>query len=303
MGNTILAHALFACNQINIDLDKFFSSTGDAHQIKKLNSTNLTAEHLIEHPNNDVQCILEVICQDWWEVLRLKLSYSKWTKTVPTLSNALNFYSFQVEADKKLQQLWREFYKIYRDPSWPDCDSVDDVSNLPISIQQEIQKVYCTPVIKEPTTDDTFVEWLTECYYDQFCNLSSSKFKNTSILMLGDYLQGNYSALINVCSNMLGWTWNTDRDLQFRAHVLQVNAQYLDWMETIKHATHLLVNNKRNCIDQKFELWEQSIILAMACKQAQILPNQLLWGTVGCFTDNDNLYLDIFTRKNHGQTI
>jgi hypothetical protein len=304
MGNTILAHALFACNQIDFDLDKFFSSTGDAHQIKNLNTTNLTAEHLIEYPNNDVQCVLEVHCQDWWEVLRLKLSYSKWTKTVPMLHNASDFYSFRVEADKKHQQLWQDFYKVYRDPAWPDCDSIDNVINLPANIQQEIKRVYLPPVLEAPATNDKFVEWLTECYYDQFCNLPVSNVKNTNILMLGNYIQGNYSELIEVCSQVLEWTWNVDRGIKFHDYVLQVNASYLDWLNKIKHATHLLINNNINQIDQQFELWEQAAILAMACRHVQISVNQLIWDTVGCVTDKSNVYLNIFTRTIHyGKTI
>lgn len=304
MGNTILAHALFACNQIQIDLDTFFSKTGDSHQIRKINSTSLTAEHLIEHPNSNLQCILEVICQGWWEALRLKMSYSKWTKEVPTLSNASNFYSFKVEFDKKRLQLWQEFYQVYRDPTWPDCNSVENVTNLPISIQQEIQRVYCPPIFEFPNTDDKFVEWLTECYYDQFCNPDIPKFKNSKTLLLENYLLGSYSELVDMCSRVLGWKWDNTKDLDFHARVLQANASYLDWMENIKNATHLLLNNKNNQINQKFELWEQSVILAMACKQMHFLPNQLIWKHSGRVTDKDNLYLDIFTKAiQHGKTI
>jgi len=304
MGNTVLAHALFACNQVEINLDEFFSSTGDAHYITQLNNTNLTAEHLIEYPNSNVLCVLEIICQEWWEVLRLKLSYSKWTKAVPTLSNASNFYSFCDNADEKQQRLWQEFYKVYRDPGWPDCNSISDVINLPAIIQQEINRVYCQPLTGIATTDDRFVEWLTECYYDQFCNPKILKFKNSKILLLENYLQGSYSELIDVCSRVLGWSWDAKRDLAFHAQVLNVNASYLNWMEKIKHATQLLLNNKGNQIDQKFELWEQSVILAMACKQVYLLPNQLIWEDSGCITDKNNLYLDIFTRTTHyGKTI
>jgi hypothetical protein len=304
MGHTILAHALFACNQYNFNLDNFFSITGDAHQIKNLNTTILTVKHLIEYPDNDAQCILEVQCREWWEVFRLKMSYSKWRKTVPILSNASDFYSFQIDADKKQQKLWQDFYKAYQDPSWPDCDCIDDVVNLPINIQQEIKRVYLPPVLEAPTTNDKFVEWLSECYYDQFCNPPVSNFKNTNILMLGNYIQGNYLELIEVCSRVLGWTWDTDRGIKFHAYVLQANAPYLDWLKKIKHATHLLINNSANQIVDQFELWEQAIILAMACRHVQISVNQLLWNTVGCTTAKNNVYLNIFTRTiHHGKTI
>jgi len=303
MGNTILAHALFACNHVDLNLENFFSSTGDSHKINQLNQTNLTAAHLIEFPNDNVQCILKIICQEWWEVLRLKLSYSKWTKAVPTLNNSLDFYTFHVDTDKKHHQLWQEFYNAYRDPDWPDCSSIDDIVNLPINIQEEIANTYVLPKLEPPSTVDRFVEWLTVCYYDQVSNTVTLNTSDTAAtLFLGNYIQGNYKELLDVCSNVLGWSWDLERDNQFHKQVLQANTIYLNWLEKIKRATFLLVNGKIVDYDI-FDLWEQAVILAMACKITQTPATHLLWDTTGRITDKNNLYLNIFTRTKHGKTI
>lgn len=91
MGNTILSHILYACDQIDPDLEKFFSSSGNAHSVSKYNNTNLVAMHLKEFPDNDVKCVLEVYCKDWDKLLRMKMSYSKWTQENPNLHNYKKF--------------------------------------------------------------------------------------------------------------------------------------------------------------------------------------------------------------------
>lgn len=42
------------------------------------------------------------------------------------------------------QQQWQDFYRSVRDPSWPDCPSVDQIHTLPHSIQHEIQTLHST---------------------------------------------------------------------------------------------------------------------------------------------------------------
>ena len=51
MGNTVLAHVLFSSNQAKLDLDNFFSDTGNSHNISGVNTTKLRATHLIEFPD------------------------------------------------------------------------------------------------------------------------------------------------------------------------------------------------------------------------------------------------------------
>jgi hypothetical protein len=42
-------------------------------------------------------------------------------------------------------KLWREFYSVIRDPSWPQCDTLAEFSNLPRIIQKEIQEQHYSP--------------------------------------------------------------------------------------------------------------------------------------------------------------
>jgi hypothetical protein len=93
MGHTILAHALFACNQLDLKLDNFFSDDGNAHKIGPLNPTKLRCRHAVEFPNRTYgKQILTVVCHDWDEVLRKILSYYKYYKYFPTEKNLQNFY-------------------------------------------------------------------------------------------------------------------------------------------------------------------------------------------------------------------
>jgi len=37
---------------------------------------------------------------------------------------------------------WTDFYQTIRDPSWPDCPTVDDITNLPESVVKEILQIH-----------------------------------------------------------------------------------------------------------------------------------------------------------------
>lgn len=93
MGHTIMAHALFSCNQIDIDPNALFSSTADAHFINRINTTNLRCVHAVEYPERAVgKQILSVTCNEWDEVLRKIFSYYKFHKLFPTPDNLSNFF-------------------------------------------------------------------------------------------------------------------------------------------------------------------------------------------------------------------
>ena len=99
MGHTILAHTLFACNKINVDIDKIFSNTGDAHFIPSINQTNLICNHNLESPLNQLSTqILSVVCADWDEVLRKSMACYKHYKSWPTEHN-LDKFEFKFNAD------------------------------------------------------------------------------------------------------------------------------------------------------------------------------------------------------------
>ena len=291
MGNTILSHALFACNQVDIDLTNFFSKSGNSHAIKIVNRTNLIAEHLIEYPRDNVTCVLEVITSDWWEVLRLKMSYQKWVGQYPTMDNVSIFYNHVVEISKSKQlRLWQEFYTSFKDPLWPECDLYTNVSTLPLIVQEEINNVYINPIVTQDS-ELQFVEWLTIAYYDKFCKKQSKHFESANTLLLGNYLQGRFQELIDVCTKTLNWAWNSNRSQQFYNKVIEINQPYLIWIDQIKQTTDDIINKR--AVSTKFDLWEQAIIIAKVCEYTQQQPSTLNWNNVSCETDRNNLYLDI----------
>ena len=291
MGNTILSHALFACNQVDIDLTNFFSKSGNSHAIKIVNRTNLIAEHLIEYPRDNVTCVLEVITSDWWEVLRLKMSYQKWVGQYPTMDNVSIFYNHVVEISKSKQlRLWQEFYTSFKDPLWPECDLYNNVSTLPLIVQEEINNVYINPIVTQDS-ELQFVEWLTIAYYDKFCKKQSKHFESANTLLLGNYLQGRFQELIDVCTKTLNWAWNSNRSQQFYNKVIEINQPYLIWIDQIKQTTDDIINKR--AVSTKFDLWEQAIIIAKVCEYTQQQPSTLNWNNVSCETDRNNLYLDI----------
>jgi len=100
MGNTVLAHILYSCQQTDFDLNTFFSADGNAHRISKYNNTMLVAKHLKEYPDSNVKCVLEIYCNDWANLLKTKMSYSKWVHDKPTLHN---FKKFNFNFDEKWQ--------------------------------------------------------------------------------------------------------------------------------------------------------------------------------------------------------
>jgi hypothetical protein len=294
MGNTILAHALFSCGQIDLDLDNFFSSKGDSHAIQKINKSNLTAHHLIEFPDSSLTCIAQVVCQDWWEILRLKLSYSKWYKTSPMLDNITVFFPYCVDVEKEQQRLGNEFYSKFKNPIWPECNSIDDIVNLPVEIQQQINKMFVKAEISIPQTEKQLVEWLTITYYDMFCELSETV-PHSKVILLGDYIQGNLTDLIDICKSVMNWSWDHDRSQQFRSKMQLVNQEYFDWLNQIKAAT---------CseLTKSLEPWEQALAIAKWCVDENQHPRNLNWDSVGCNVDTNNLYLNLL-RKHYGKTV
>lgn len=300
MGNTILAHALFACGQVDLDLDRFFSDTGNSHAIRPLNRTELTAEHLLEFPNPDLTCVLKIACTDWWEVLRIKMSYSKWMLENPGLDNFSKFYSYKLDLDLEYLTLWQEFYQTVRDPGWPECNCPDHIKFLPTDIQKEINQLYTPPNFAEPDSSDQLVEWLSKTYYDSFLQ-KPSLLDTIPVLEIGQYLNGEYEKLINVCLSHLGWNWNHHRSKVFHDRVIKINLVYLAWLEEIKIATKSIINNRT--IKTTFDLWEQALIIAKACQLLNQDPHTINWDNISCDTVENNLYLNKFTRTHHGKTI
>lgn len=299
MGNTILAHALFACNKADIDLDNFFGNGGNSHAIQEINSSILKACHLLEEPDSALECILEVIATDWWEVLRMKMSYHKWYGYTPTVDNAFNFYRYHNDPNQENIRLWQDFYRNYKDPSWPDCYSYNDVKILSLEIQNEINSVYVVPTDNVLQTEFQFVEWLSKNYYDGFVNhCPVQHFESAKVMLLGNYLQGNFSELTEICTKTLNWSWDNTRSQKFYNKVLEINQPYLIWIEKIKQATTNII--QQHNIIEEFGPWEQAIIIAKVCELTQHIPENLNWNNIGRITDKKNLYLDILKEINYG---
>jgi|688.fasta_scaffold476987_2 hypothetical protein len=297
MGNSILAHCLYACNRVDTDLATFFSNTGNAHKIRRLNNTELDAQHLIEFPNPDVICVVEVVCNNWTEILRYKLSYEKWVKATPELHNAVQFFSYNIKTNSV--KLWQEFYQLYKDPSWPQCLRFGDIASLPDEIQKEILLVYQEPIMAL-SSEDILAEWLTTCYYDCLTTPPQQVFPGSKILDLQNYLNGKIDILLEVCTQTLGWVWNQQRSDNFYQAMLTANHKYLVWLDNIKHATYCLSNNIN--IDYKFDTWEQALIIAKLCNQNSIAPENIKWDNTGCNNTSNNLYLENFKRTYHGKS-
>jgi hypothetical protein len=229
------------------------------------------------------------------------MSYSKWTLETPELHNFSKFYSYITNVKSESLKLWKEFYQSVRDPSWPDCDTPDGVQFLPVAIQEEINQVYVNPDFSLPDNSDRLVEWLSKAYYDSFLN-STRHDDSVPSMDLGQYINGEYEQLINVCCKLFDCNWDHTRSKIFHTKALEVNSVYLTWLDTIKSATDSVINNR--IVDKKFDLWEQALIIAKACQLIGFDPLTIDWNNNSCSPNENNLYLTKFTRTHHhGKTI
>lgn len=114
MGHTILAHALFACNQIDIDPGTLFSIDANVHAIQKLNTSNLTCCHAFDFPEQAQGIeILSVECLGWDEILRHILSYHKFFKFAPDQTNLDLFYDSVNHSMDPLEYLTLSYFDSY----------------------------------------------------------------------------------------------------------------------------------------------------------------------------------------------
>lgn len=282
MGNTILAHALYSCGQIELDLENFFSETGNAHDISKVNYTKLTAKHLKEYPNSAVKCILQLRSDEWFHVLQHKMSYAKWNNDVPTLLNWNKFFKREI----KIVDDWADYYDAVRESDWPECKSFSKIDMLPEFIQQEICNTYLLPK-RTLTTECDLLEFLTQTYFDILVQPYCPAF-DVPVYNLSNYFAKKTQKLENII-DQLGWTWNQHRSDNFHLVMLQANRDYLAWLEKIKKAHNNVVNSIQSSV--KLETWEKALVIAKACETQNYNPTQLNWQTNDCFLDNNNITL------------
>ncbi len=101
MGHTILAHALVACEVIDIDIDAIFSHLSDAHAISQFNTSQLQSIHALEETarlNCNDTVILHIVANYWDDVLRTIMSYNKWYKNFPNPDN-LEIFNYHCPAN------------------------------------------------------------------------------------------------------------------------------------------------------------------------------------------------------------
>lgn len=298
MGNTVLTHMLYACDQISIDTENFFDQhSGHAHKIARINHTVLAARHLLEAPDQDAECVLEILCNDWDEILRIKLAYAKWHKATPDLTNYQDFFDYT--PSHQSERLWQEFYQGFRDSSWPEQCSFDQVHTLPDRVQKEIFDNYQAPATAI-SSEPLLIEWLCTTYHNMFAVRNHKQFVRSQSITLGDYLMGDFSKLIDV-SRGLGWTWNAAKSDLFFKKVLHANQPHLAWLTEIKDCVASVQNNCS--VVNNFEPWEQALIIAKFCQMYGVDLNCIKWHNIACSSNKNNVYLTKFTRTYHGKTI
>lgn len=301
LGNAVLTHVLYSCGQIDVDFSNFFSTSGNAHNITTLNRTQLIAAHLIEFPNPNLTCIVELYPDDWNKLLRQKMGFSKWTNDEPRLDNIHKFFTLSSCADNNA--LWNDFYTKVKDPTWPICNTYDNVKYLPSNIQQEIHDIYQHPVTFELTNDSKLLEFLSIAYYDEWEIPIKSKYPNSLFYPLSDYFANNIDLLKQkIISVFPGWTWNQAKSNEIHTQILHINQCYFDWLSKIKTTVTDIINFKEQPVD--LAVWEKAMAIARSCKYFEINPRTLHWDTTGCYLLENNVTLiNYFKGRNNGQTI
>jgi len=301
MGNTILAHVLYSSNIKDFDLDTFFSETGNSHKIVLLNDTNLIAEHLQESPDNNLECVIELVSTGWYEILRYKMSYSKWHNDFPTRTNYKNFFK-NVQVDTQEDLHWAEFYNNIKDPTWPECDSYRMIHTLDKRIIDEILQVYQPPNFNLPESDSLFLEVLSQTYFNMITVPYQKYFDSAKTYYINDYFLGNTALLENMCQTILKHDWDRQRSNEFLNKVLEVNSTYFAWLDNIKNIYQQTIDFVE--CPTKLEIWEQALIIAKCCEYFEIAPMDLEWHNAGCILDENNvLLIELLKRTKHGKTI
>lgn len=285
MGNTVLAHVLYSCNRVNIDLQNFFSAVGDAHQIYGLNQTQLTARHLLEFPDINFICVLKLVSDGWMEVLRIKMSYDKWYLDSPKLPNYQNFFKNKCSVD--YNSAWLEFYNQIKDPDWPDCVSQEDYHCLSDFIKKEIELQWVPPS-ENINSQAQLIEFLTTCYYDLLVS-PPTVIANSPTYYLSHYFGGNFDQLINLCDR-LNWKWNHTDSQKFYHKMLDANQKYLSWLACFqKKCVEAIDNRHLNCMSED---WEIALMLAKIFLEIKKDPRSAKWQNLTCFLNEKSLNLN-----------
>lgn len=285
LGNTILAHVLYASNRVDINLQDFFSANGHAHKIQKINSSELIADHLVEFPKQNLVCLLQLVSTDWYELLRYKMSYSKWMLAEPNLENYRNFFQNQCVID--FDKLWLEFYNNVKDPEWPDCEKFDSVTKLSLYIQEEINEQWNPPRF-DLTSEFQLIEFLVLSYYDKLVTPFEPNF-DCETYDIGKYLEGEFDRLIEL-SQKLGWSWDDGKSEQFYHIMIQNNKTYLTWLDLFKKKYYDVLNTDE--LNWELKTWEFSFMLSKLFFDLEKNPREIKWQNLNCFFNDKSLKLN-----------
>ena len=300
MGNTILTHILYSCEKIDLNFNNFFSKSGNSHNIATLNTTNLTAEHLVEFPNSQLSCIIQLYSDNWNLPLQYKMSYEKWHGNIPRLDNYTKFFNVCNVHDS--DRLWNEYYSQYKDPHWPKCSSYQAVQFLPDHIQKEIYQTYCYPEELVITNNKLLLQFLSKCYFDIFISQFNAEFSNSELYPISKYFSNDCEILKNKITTILGWDWNQTRSEEFYSRVMNENNRYFVWLDNIKNIYNQTINFYE--CQTNIDIWEKAIIVAKVCEYFKLDPFELDWNNDGCFLENNNVLLINYLKEvKHGKTI
>lgn len=216
------------------------------------------------------------------EVLRKKLSYSKWTKCEPEINNWQKFYTNHCSID--INQAWNDFYHDIKDQTWPPCHSLDQAKQLPKFMFEEIQLHWRQPEFAV-NTELALLEFLTLNYFDDFCH-AGAKLSHGDIYHLDRYLSGDFPPLESV-SKLLGWTWNKSRSAVFYQAMIDTNSSYLTWLDTMRigYDNFSMGYYQLN----EFKTWETAIILAKLCFDNVCDPKNIDWKKIDRLSINGSV--------------
>ena len=76
---------------------------------------------------------------------------------------------------------------------------------------------------------------------------------------------------------------------QFHSKMLEINATYLAWLDTVKQHHDSIVSGIVCPIN--LDIWEKALLIAKVCQTLHCNPQDLKWQDSGCFLEQDNATL------------
>lgn len=300
MGNTIFAHAAYACDKIKLDLREFWSSTGDAHKIR---NSYLHNELIPVHMDDKVNipkhscCIIEIKTSYWYKLLETKMLYCKYRLQEPNYASVQQFFTLHNQYIDH-QALWQDFYQNFKDPLWPVCDTYNDIQHLPKHIQNEIHKKYQSPEVG--VTENNWISLLSYAFYDTLLSSQDHRPIHGGVtFLLDDYFSMNVDIVKNQITKHLGWIWDDQKSLTFHQHALKNNQVYTQWLSKLKKFVSKTVDGQIFTVN--IDPWEKALLAALCCVYFDIDPKKIPLHVIAQFDTNTHLIKIL--KENYGKTI